>query len=404
MAIRFDTRNKKPKLYNLLILTAITAIAVALLVVTDPGRHAAAACITMAAYCLLAAVILFYSFREQMKYNPYSYNTIFYFGFALFSIAVMALFIMTAVGTVRSPEVYTVNEVVHVLFGTAYTFILLTFPFIAVFSAALLISNISLIIHEGKRVVNFLGIILSLLLVGGEIFLFHFNRYVSGSQTYVMVHDLVTNILSSVYVYFECMIIGTFAAFLITSRYEPDRNADFIIILGCGIAKDGRPTPLLRGRIDRAIEFYEKQKAETNKAPVLITSGGQGPNEIISESASMKAYLVEKGIPEESIIEENRSRTTFENMKFSKAKIAESDPEGNVLFSTTNYHVFRSGLFARRVKMRAVGIGAKTKWYFWPNAAVREFVGLLTKHRLKQGLILGGMVVFYVILTLIAYR
>ena len=66
--------------------------------------------------------------------------------------------------------------------------------------------------------------------------------------------------------------------------------------------------------------------------------------------------------------------------------------------------MFRGGLYARRVKMRAVGMGAKTKWYFWPNAAVREFVGLLTEHKLKQGLIFCGMVAFYVILTLLAYR
>ena len=46
----------------------------------------------------------------------------------------------------------------------------------------------------------------------------------------------------------------------------------------------------------------------------------------------------------------------------------------------------------------------RTRWYFWPNAAVREFVGLLTKHKVKQILILGGMVAFYVILTLIEYR
>ena len=66
--------------------------------------------------------------------------------------------------------------------------------------------------------------------------------------------------------------------------------------------------------------------------------------------------------------------------------------------------MFRSGLLARRVKMRAVGMGAETKWYFWPNAAVREFAGLLTKHRGKQALILGGMIVFYVALTLYVYR
>ena len=54
--------------------------------------------------------------------------------------------------------------------------------------------------------------------------------------------------------------------------------------------------------------------------------------------------------------------------------------------------------------MRAVGMGAKTKWYFWPNAAVREFVGLLTEHRGKQALVIGSIIVFYVVLTLLAYQ
>jgi uncharacterized SAM-binding protein YcdF (DUF218 family) len=91
-------------------------------------------------------------------------------------------------------------------------------------------------------------------------------------------------------------------------------------------------------------------------------------------------------------------------MRFSKEKIWAVDPNGKVAFSTTNYHVFRGGLCARRVKMRAVGMGAKTRWYFWPNAAVREFVGLLTAHKLKQGLIFGSMIAFYVAVTLMAYR
>jgi len=118
----------------------------------------------------------------------------------------------------------------------------------------------------------------------------------------------------------------------------------------------------------------------------------------------MKGYLLSQGVPEERIIEEDRSASTFENMKFSKQKILETGKEGKIAFSTTNYHVFRSGLYARRVKMRAVGMGAKTKWYFWPNAAVREFVGLLTEHRGKQALIFGGLIAIYVTLTMLVYR
>jgi uncharacterized SAM-binding protein YcdF (DUF218 family) len=89
-------------------------------------------------------------------------------------------------------------------------------------------------------------------------------------------------------------------------------------------------------------------------------------------------------------------------MRFSKQKIKEAGG-GEVAFFTTNYHVFRAGLKARRVKMRAVGMGAPTKWYFWPNAAVREFVGLLTEHRMKQGLLLLGLGAVYTVLTIIVY-
>ena len=66
----------------------------------------------------------------------------------------------------------------------------------------------------------------------------------SGSQTEVMIHDLVTNIFAAVYLYFQCMLIGTMVAAAITARYEPKKDKDFIIVLGCGLKKDGTPTPL----------------------------------------------------------------------------------------------------------------------------------------------------------------
>ena len=91
-------------------------------------------------------------------------------------------------------------------------------------------------------------------------------------------------------------------------------------------------------------------------------------------------------------------------MRFSKQIIDRIRPEARTAFFTTNYHVFRAGLKARRVKLRAVGMGAPTKWYFWPNAAVREFAGLLTGHKVKQGMVIIGLGLFYVLLTFLAYR
>ena len=402
--MRFDTRNKKPKLWNVLI-QAIFVTAVLLMMIRDGAqRHAAVISALIAVFLLAALIQLVAAFFRQIQYNPYSYNTIYYMGFALFLLAVWIMLLRLTILQLRYPEVYDAAEVLHLLLGSAKSYMLLSSPFLFAFSAALCVSNISLIRHEGKRLVNLLGIILSFLLVAGEIFIFCFDYYVSGSRLEVLIHELIANLFAAVYLYFECMLLGVIVAFVIVSRYEPEPDKDFLIILGCGLRKDGTPSPLLRGRCDRALAFAEKQKAQTGKDLIFITSGGQGPDEPLPESTAMKRYLLEQGIPEERIVEEDLSTDTRENMIFSREKILQIDPDGKVAFATTNYHVFRSGLCARRVKMRAVGMGARTKWYFWPNAAVREFVGLLTDHRLKQALIFGGMVVFYVVLTLLAYR
>lgn len=406
MMVRFDTLNKKPKVWNILILSAAVLL---LLILLRNVFHVSylTAGVVLCLYLAAVIVILARAFVRQLRYNPYSYNTIYYAGFALISLSALVSQILILVrlgrGEITDDAAGFLN-ILGRLQGAARSFMLLSAPFILFFSAALCISNLSLIRHEGKRLVNVLGIVLAFLLIGGEVFLFAGDFYTSGSELEVMRHDLFINFFASVYLYFECMLIGTIIANVIVVRYEPDLDRDFVLILGCGIRKDGTPTPLLAGRCDRALRFYKKQIRKTGKAPILIPSGGQGRNEVISESESMKNYLLEKGVPKEHILMEDRSASTRENMRFSKEIIEKVNPEGKIAFATTNYHVFRSGLMARRVKMRAVGMGAHTKWYFWPNAAVREFVGILTEHRLKQALILAGMILFYVITTVLSYR
>ena len=402
--MRFDTRQKKPKLWNAAVLTAAVFAAVVLLLLQGAEQNALTVSVLLSVYFALLLVLLVRAFFGQLEYNPYSYNTIIYMGFALFLLSVCVTQIVLSVRLARFPELYNASMILHELLGSAKQYMLLSFPFILLFSTALCVSNISLIRHEGKRLVNVLGIILSVLLLAGEAFLFCFDYYASGSQLQVMLHDLAANLFAAVYLYFECMLIGAIVADAIAAKYEPERDKDFLIILGCGLRRDGTPSPLLRGRIDRGLAFAARQKAETGRDLIFVTSGGQGPDEVCSESAAMKRYLLEQGVPAGRIIEEDRSTDTLENMRFSKEKIGAVDPQGTVAYVTTNYHVFRAGLCARRVKMRAQGMGARTKWYFWPNASVREFVGLLTEHRGKQALIFLGLVAVYVTLTLLAYR
>ena len=77
MTLKFDTRDKKPKLFNLMILTAVSLIAAALLITVSPSGNAGAVCLLIAAYCFFAAFTLIYSFREQIRYNPYYYIRLF---------------------------------------------------------------------------------------------------------------------------------------------------------------------------------------------------------------------------------------------------------------------------------------------------------------------------------------
>ena len=401
--MRFDTRDKKPKLWNLAIIAGILAVAITVLIVSGVKDGVFISCVLIDLFIATSIVLLIKAFLGQLEYNPYSYNTIFYMGFSIFSSFVLITYILLTISIINQPAEYIADNIFGALLNSATNYMLITFPFLFIFSLLLCISNISLIRHEGFRPVNLLGIIMSVLLVGGVVFIYIYDFYFMGSYYELIVHELVTNIFAAVYLYFECMLIGVIIANIIVVRYEPEKDKDFLIVLGCGLRKDGTPTPLLRGRLDRAIAFYKKQKESTGKDLMFITSGGQGPDEVVSESLAMKRYLMENGIPEDHIIEEDKSTDTHENMKFSKEKIMEINPNGKICFSTTNYHVFRSGLFARYVKMRAVGMGAHTKWYFWPNAAVREFVGLLTEHKIKQLIIFGSMIVFYIVLIFLSY-
>ena len=96
--------------------------------------------------------------------------------------------------------------------------------------------------------------------------------------------------------------------------------------------------------------------------------------------------LVEQGVDESNILVEDTSKNTYENFKNSMELIRENggNDESKIAFSTTNYHVFRSGLTAARQGIKAQGTGSRTKAYFWINAFIREFIATLYAQRKKH--------------------
>ena len=402
--MKFDTRDKKPKIWNVAVLSAAAAIAVAALATMAGNRYILAISFIMAVYYAGVIIMLITAFFRQIQYNPYSYNVIYYLGFSLFVFFVLAFHVLSTIRVLSSPDSLSIEQILSLLNGAARNFLILISAFVIPFSAVLAISNISLIRHEGLRPVNILGIFLGIFLTGGLAMILSSNRSFSGTPEELRRHEILMSLVTSFYLYFECMMIGSIAAGLITAFYEPEPDKDIVIILGYSLRDGESSESVLRERVDRAIEFRNKQLHERGKDLIFITSGGKGTDESLSESRWMHDYLVQQGIPESIIIEEDQSATTHENMRFSKKKIQDINPKAKVAFSTSNYHVFRSGLYARREKIRAVGMGAKTKWYFWPNASVREFGGILSEHRLKQALILSGLIALNVILVLVTCK
>ena len=117
----------------------------------------------------------------------------------------------------------------------------------------------------------------------------------------------------------------------------------------------------------------------------------------------MRNYLLSMGIAEDEIIMENKSTTTYENMLFSKQIIDSINPESKVAFSTTNYHVFRSGILADSVGLQADGMGSKTKWYFWPNAFLRELVGVIVS-KIKMNVFIVSAIAIIAMLLTVAFH
>ena len=159
------------------------------------------------------------------------------------------------------------------------------------------------------------------------------------------------------------------------------RDFDYVVIHGAGLIDGRTPSKLLQQRLDKAIRVYRRDPTP----PKLIPSGGKGSDESISEAQAMKNYLLSQGIPEDDIIMEDQSRTTLENLKYSKAIIDSKPGRKYTALVTSNYHVYRALRYARQVGLKCTGIGSPVAFYYWPSALIREFIA---NHAEKKHLII----------------
>lgn len=284
-------------------------------------------------------------------------------------------FLLMLIFALGACAIYTNDTGIVLLLGIAI-------PFAPIITVGFLLVNAWIVIRrEGFSLPNILP----------ALFAFAIVAWIIGIPVGIGIsHSRVVISLSALLLVLGLWFFFSFVALLVYSwfyrRLPRKRRFDYIIIHGAGLRGE-EPTPLLRGRIDKALELWKAQGAHA----ILIPSGGQGSDEVISEAEAMARYLSSRGVPQDSILLEDRSTTTMENLLFAK-HLLEARGLGayRCAFVTSDYHVFRTSLYASKVGLKGDGIGSKTAGYYFPTAFIREFIAITKEHWLP-----------YVIITMI---
>lgn len=139
---------------------------------------------------------------------------------------------------------------------------------------------------------------------------------------------------------FTLWIISASAVLIWSSRDEA-RPAQAIVVLGAA-QYAGKPSPVLRARLDHALDLWKR-----DLAPLLILTGGTGLGDTTSEAAVGRTYAKKRGVPDTLILVENEGRTTRESMK-AVAGMLEVRGLQSALLVSDPFHMLRLRILARR--------------------------------------------------------
>jgi uncharacterized SAM-binding protein YcdF (DUF218 family) len=260
----------------------------------------------------------------------------------------------------------------------------------------LVLNGFTMIRREGFRPANLLSLLAGLAVFG----LIGLMVVTLRARVPDLTVSFAITVLLSGYISF-LLVSYVLYAFLY-ARITGLRRADFVVVLGSGLNGDRVP-PLLAGRLERGLRAYQTLGRRHQASPVMIVSGGKGSDERISEAEAMARYLIERGIPGDHVVREDQSRTTEENLTLSRAIMERSRPGYRCMIVTSNYHVFRAAILARRLGVNGQVTGARTASYYWPSAMLREFAAVFLSYKVANlgicALIVALPLAFYVVTT-----
>ncbi|MEO6651538.1 MAG: YdcF family protein [Ilumatobacteraceae bacterium] len=138
-----------------------------------------------------------------------------------------------------------------------------------------------------------------------------------------------------------------------TGRNHSADRAEAILVLGAA-QYDGRPSPQLAARLDHVLTMWTD-----GVAPVVMVTGGKLPDDRFTEAEASRGYLVDRGIPEDSIMMENVGRTTYESLQSASTLLLDAGLD-DVIVVSDSYHLKRAELIANGFGLHAEGSATPT--------------------------------------------
>ena len=133
---------------------------------------------------------------------------------------------------------------------------------------------------------------------------------------------------------------------LVVSQQDERQAADVIVVLGAA-QYNGRPSPVLRARLDHALGLYRDRLA-----PLVLVTGGVGRGDTLSEATVGRRYLIYHGVPADAVVAQSEGRTTMASMTAVTAWLRGRGLRRVILVSDP-FHMFRLRLEARRTALEA---------------------------------------------------
>ncbi len=160
---------------------------------------------------------------------------------------------------------------------------------------------------------------------------------------------------------------GTAVSVYTYAQKDETRSADAAVVLGAAVFGN-RPSPVLRERINHAIELYEQGVVNT-----IIFTGGVGRNDTLSEAEVSANYAIAHGIPADAILLEDQSTTTRENLINVQSMAATHDLHSFLIVSTP-FHMKRAMSLADDLGMKAYSSPTRTTQWISRRTKFRAYL------------------------------